>query len=121
MHRTLKALVLLVGSIAFAGCLQLSTDSREGAIDSAACNGNKVEMCHVPPGNPDNAHTICIGAAAVDAHVGHGDHPGSCDEGDDPEPPACAAEGQACNTDSDCCLDAFGFQMFCAGFCYRAS
>lgn len=38
-----------------------------------------VTICHVPPGNPDNAHTIVVGAPAVDAHLAHGDFEGECD------------------------------------------
>lgn len=40
-----------------------------------ACSGRKVSICHVPPGNPDNRHEICISESAVPAHSGHGDHP----------------------------------------------
>ncbi len=45
-------------------------------------NGNgtvKVDVCHIPPGNPDNAHTITVGEPAVDAHLAHGDFLGHCD------------------------------------------
>jgi hypothetical protein len=50
-------------------------------------NPNKVFICHRPPGNPDNAHTIWVGAPAAAAHLqqhaGDGTHPGdtlgSCD------------------------------------------
>ncbi|HNB50581.1 MAG TPA: DUF5666 domain-containing protein [Anaerolineales bacterium] len=44
---------------------------------------DKVTICHIPPGNPGNAHTITVGASAVDAHLAHGDHLGPCtgDEG----------------------------------------
>ena len=47
-------------------------------------NGNggvdQVVICHVPPGNPDNEHTITVGEPAVDAHVAnHGDTMGSCE------------------------------------------
>jgi hypothetical protein len=38
----------------------------------------KVTICHVPPGNPANAHTITVGASAVDAHLAHGDYLGKC-------------------------------------------
>ena len=34
---------------------------------------DKVELCHIPPGNPDNRHTIMVGASAVDAHLDHGE------------------------------------------------
>lgn len=49
------------------------------ANPSANGNGNgKVTLCHVPPGNPANAHTIEVGAAAVPAHLAHGDTLGPC-------------------------------------------
>ena len=56
--------------------------------DNGNRNGNgrenrsvdQVVICHVPPGNPDNDHTIEIGSPAVDAHVeNHGDSIGPCD------------------------------------------
>ncbi|UCE59897.1 MAG: hypothetical protein JSU63_20935 [Phycisphaerales bacterium] len=37
-----------------------------------------VELCHIPPGNPDNRHTITVGVPAVDAHLAHGDYQGEC-------------------------------------------
>ncbi len=37
-----------------------------------------VEICHVPPGNPSNRHTISVGRPAVGAHLGHGDTEGAC-------------------------------------------
>ena len=40
--------------------------------------GDKVTICHVPPGNPANAHTITVGAAALKAHLAHGDYLGPC-------------------------------------------
>jgi hypothetical protein len=43
----------------------------------------KVLICHIPPGNPDNAHTICVSTHAVEAHQAHhGDLIGACDDGD---------------------------------------
>lgn len=42
-------------------------------------NGNKVTICHVPPGNPENAHSITINVNALDAHLAHGDTIGDCD------------------------------------------
>jgi hypothetical protein len=38
----------------------------------------KVTICHVPPGNPANSHTIVVGERAVQAHMAHGDTGGSC-------------------------------------------
>lgn len=46
----------------------------------------KVLICHIPPGNPDNAHTICVGAPAVRAHEErHGDPVGACDADEEPD------------------------------------
>ena len=43
-------------------------------------NNKKVLVCHVPPGNPSNAHTICISKNDIAAHVPlhGGDYLGSC-------------------------------------------
>jgi hypothetical protein len=41
--------------------------------------GQKVTICHIPPGNPGNAHTITVSENAVDAHLAHGDTLGECD------------------------------------------
>ncbi len=42
--------------------------------------GNKVTICHRPPGNPRNAHTIRVGEPAARAHLRNhpGDTPGPC-------------------------------------------
>lgn len=34
---------------------------------------DKVSICHIPPGNPANAHLITISSSAVPAHLAHGD------------------------------------------------
>jgi len=43
---------------------------------------NKVLICHIPPGNPANAHTICVSPNAVPAHLqgnnSHNDFLGDC-------------------------------------------
>lgn len=60
-------------------------DERDGERDDetssvdAASDGDRT-VCHRPPGNPDNAHTIEVGSeSAVEAHLGHGDTMGQCD------------------------------------------
>lgn len=46
---------------------------------SPAVADHKITICHIPPGNPDNAHTITIAMAALPAHlVLHGDSIGAC-------------------------------------------
>jgi hypothetical protein len=37
-----------------------------------------VTICHIPRGNPSNAHTITIGEGALQSHLNHGDHEGAC-------------------------------------------
>jgi hypothetical protein len=51
------------------------------APDPRACDPadtKKTTVCHIPPGNPANAHTICVGNDAVPAHLDHGDFVGTC-------------------------------------------
>lgn len=38
----------------------------------------RIDMCHVPRGNPDNKRTITIGYLSARDHVDHGDAVGSC-------------------------------------------
>lgn len=38
----------------------------------------KVALCHIPPGNPSNAHEISVGHPAYAAHEAHGDSAGPC-------------------------------------------
>jgi len=45
---------------------------------TAAWAGDKVQVCHIPPGNPSNFHTITVSQNAVQAHLGHGDLVGAC-------------------------------------------
>jgi hypothetical protein len=59
-------------------------------LSSAVCSGNgnnvKFNVCHIPPGNPDNGHNICISVNALPAHLvgggnGHNNcHLGPCDQ-----------------------------------------
>jgi hypothetical protein len=42
------------------------------------CQPPKVPICHIPPGNPGNRHTIYVGESAVPAHIAHGDYRGPC-------------------------------------------
>jgi len=63
---------------------------------AAAQTADKVTVCHIPPGNPANAHTISVDAAAVPAHLGHGDTLTPCE--------VCLAPGEVCGgSDGNCC------------------
>ncbi|HJU87337.1 MAG TPA: hypothetical protein VJ788_08225 [Gemmatimonadota bacterium] len=61
----------------------------EDVVESAEDAAAAVTLCHVPPGNPDAAHTVDVGAPSVPAHLAHGDTEGACadDGGEDPEDP----------------------------------
>jgi hypothetical protein len=51
--------------------------------DPRACDPQdtkKTTICHIPPGNPANAHTLCVGNPAVPAHLDHGDYLGACQQ-----------------------------------------
>jgi hypothetical protein len=47
--------------------------------DPCECVNGRVTLCHVPQGNPANAHTIIVGCAARDKHLAHGDTCGPCE------------------------------------------
>ena len=49
-----------------------STESQISLVEK------KANICHVPPGNFENPHTITIGQSAVEAHLAHGDTLGEC-------------------------------------------
>ena len=81
------------GAILFSGCLisgdganpnsdaSVSLRTTGSAADSANGGGEaKVTICHIPPGNPANAHSITVGAPAVRAHLAHGDSIGACSD-----------------------------------------
>ena len=67
----------------------------------------KQSICHIPPGNPENFHTITVNDKAVAAHVAnHGDFVGSCQENCE----AVCSDGNACTIDVEADLD----QCICA-------
>lgn len=44
------------------------------AKQGGGCSGDKVTICHLPPGNPGNIQEVCISTNAVPAHEAHGDY-----------------------------------------------
>jgi hypothetical protein len=99
---------------------------RHGAVTGVRCDepeecesvpDGKVAICHIPPGNPSNAHTIIVSESAVAAHLAHGDSLGECED--------CPEETGACcytwygyekcrqKTSSEC--DALGGQFHGVG------
>src|SRR5689334_6514416 len=69
-----------------------STDTVTVTVVDVRCgsDSDKVLVCHIPPGNPANAHTICISPNAVPAHLAHGDVLGACAPPPPPPPPPCS-------------------------------
>ncbi len=57
-------------------------DAAGGSACEDVDGDGRVTICHIPPGNPDNAHTIGVSVKAVPAHLAHGDHCGPCEEDD---------------------------------------
>lgn len=55
-------------------------DDSEGEDDPEDEEEAKVLVCHIPPGNPENPHTIEVGESALPAHLAHGDTEGACAE-----------------------------------------
>ena len=118
-----KALMIAACSglvMAFGSALFLA----QGPSEAAAAPSPKVQVCHIPPGNPSNFHTINVSGKALSAHLAHGDLAGACnflcaslcDDGDkctvddaadceeqgcptSPEPVDCS-DGLACTVDS---------------------
>ncbi len=45
---------------------------------ACAAPAARVELCHIPPGNPENAHVITVGHPAYAAHMAHGDAAAPC-------------------------------------------
>jgi hypothetical protein len=61
---------------------RIEGEPTSGNVDVEAAQDDiedKVTICHIPPGNPENAHTIVVGGSAVAAHLAHGDFEGECD------------------------------------------
>lgn len=78
-------------------------------VVAANAKQEKVEICHIPPGNPGNAHFITVGASAVPAHVAnHGDQvvegDGTCTAGVGECAVngflACTSEGLVCDVEA---------------------
>ncbi len=55
----------------------------------------KVEICHIPPGDPEDFHTITISENASAAHLAHGDLAGACE-------PAPTCGNDIADGDEDC-------------------
>ena len=84
-------LALWMAGLVAAGCGGNPAEPGTTTADQSSPNGSspdpnsstgagslKVTLCHIPPGNPANAHTITVGEPAMRAHLAHGDYLGPC-------------------------------------------
>ena len=113
---------IATGAAAFAALVVVVLFQLHSTPVEAAEGATKVKVCHIPPGNPENAHVIEVSVNAVEAHLAHGDcladetaEVGSdCDCDDEPpvEFPGCAGATcetfQVCNAEGTC-----GFSGVC--------
>ena len=86
------AAVVLVGAVATVGAAggagQIASSAEDLlAVLQISSSPPKVDVCHVPDDNPDNAHTISVPENAVEEHLDHGDSEGVCDDETPPGPP----------------------------------
>jgi len=80
----LRGLAGAAAAAAGAAFVSEETAAKKGRKVRAEQNGNqgKVTICHCPPGNPDNCHTIRVGSKAAAAHLRNhpDDSEGECEE-----------------------------------------
>lgn len=74
--KSMNASCRLGAAVAVAALLGVVSPTWTNVV--GADNNDRVEICHFPPGNPENYQTITINASALPAHLGHGDFPGPC-------------------------------------------
>lgn len=92
---SLLSLLLMAGLIA--ACGEAPVNEPVGVSESALSQ-NKTTLCHIPPGNPANAHTISVGNSAVKAHLAHGDSLDACGG------MSCIGEDDGpCTSNRECC------------------
>lgn len=65
--------LMLVGIIVNQTDFAFAETIPEFASGTVVLLSGTTDVCHVPPGNPANAHTIVIGNSAIPAHISHGD------------------------------------------------
>ena len=52
-------------------------------IGNITSTEGNITLCHIPPGNQTQSHSITVASSSVSAHLAHGDYLGTCDDSDD--------------------------------------
>src|SRR5689334_4954306 len=90
-----RAATIWASLLAFVAAASMPNRASGQATDS------KVTICHIPPGNPANAHTITVDASAIPAHLGHDDTLLAC-ESCVPVGGVCGGANGACCAGTSC-------------------
>jgi hypothetical protein len=57
-----------------------NNNNNNSNTDGTIAEGERVTICHIPPGNESARHTLIISRSALAAHLAHGDTQGSCED-----------------------------------------
>ena len=82
---TLTAILGLGINLSYASDRDSSSHETETSGGFCDCSTSGDLICHIPPGNRSNMHTIQVGSPAIDAHLAHGDTLGVCPGDDEDE------------------------------------
>ena len=74
------------------------TGGTDDNSDDTVDDGEKVTICHFPPGNRNNPQTLSISPSGRAAHIAHGDRDGACEED---------ADGDTIPNGQDLCPDTY--------------
>ena len=91
------------GSSSSAALVPLFGGQQLGLAAVALAAAAKVDICHVPPGNPSNSFTISVSTNALSAHLGHGDTTGACVSSSGSSSGSGSGSGSGSSTPDDPC------------------
>lgn len=102
--------LLALAAVLMFGCNTTPETNQSFAAEESLCDtycgphGDKLLICHVPPGDLEETHTLCVGSRLVPDHLEHGDYCGECEDEPEPEPDdgACDAPEDCTTCESDC-------------------
>ena len=83
---TALAIFFVATAVVVIGGLGVLVSQQAAFASTEPYDPKKVTICHIPPGNPAERHTITVDANAVAAHIrNHGDYIGACQPDPVPE------------------------------------